>query len=205
MYAIKHLGVGVPPRSTYASSIQSWRVQLAKSLFQPSRTQQRAVVQRLRKAQIETLIREQAKLNELAHKLLGELLEMDAEVIAAKLKDEHPLTRWAAAMVAGRKRMHLEAELIDRLSDPYPQVREAAREAMIRLSRGNDFGPLPTASAKQIAQSAQAWRQWHSLQDPPERLPEYLSYPQPEPTEPPVHVAELLPPPHAEETADALE
>jgi hypothetical protein len=136
-----------------------------------------AAVQRLLKTQFEALMREQAKQAEILTKKVRELLKEDAQVIAEKLKDQQPMVRWLAALVAGRKRLHLEAELIDRLSDSYPQVREAAREALIRLSRGNDFGPLPKATAQQIAQSVQAWQQWLSLQDPPERIPEYLDRP----------------------------
>ena len=101
-----------------------------------------------------------------------------AESIAAKLHGKQPLTRLVAALVAGRKRLHVETALIDRLSDPYPQVREAARKALIRLSRGNDFGPLPKTTAKQVARSIRAWRAWYNLQDPPETVPEYLAPPQ---------------------------
>jgi hypothetical protein len=135
---------------------------------------------------------------------LQTLVKDRPEVVALKLKDPQPLTRWAAATVAGRKRLHLEAELIDRLADPAPQVREAAREALIRLSRGNDFGPQPTATTQQIAQSVQAWRQWLSLQDPPERSPEYLPRPQlAEAEEPPERAREALPRPQLAEAEDA--
>ena len=82
--------------------------------------------------------------------------------------------------MAGQKRLPLEAELIGLLSDPHPQVRQGARQALVRLSRGNDFGPLPTATAKQISQSARSWRQWLHFQDPPEPAPEYLPAPRPD-------------------------
>ena len=138
--------------------------------------------------------------------MFSAVAESGLEIVTEKLKNGEALSRWAGVQVVGRKRLHLEAELIDRISDRSPQVRQAAREALARLSCGNDFGPLPNATAKQIAQSAHAWRQWLSLQDPPERLPEYLSFPQPEETElPPVQVAELLPPPRPADADDALE
>jgi hypothetical protein len=144
------------------------------------------------------------KLARESQQALQALLKEGLEGVAAKLKDNQTLTRWAAAMVAGRKRLHLEAELIDRLADPYPQVREAAREALTRLSRGNDFGPLPKATAPQIAQSAQAWRQWLALQDRPERIPEYLPRPQlAEADETPGGIREPLPRPKFAETEDA--
>jgi hypothetical protein len=127
--------------------------------------------------------------------LLRDLAKDGLERIASKLKDEQPLVRWLAVQVAGRKRLPLERELIGLLSDPEPLVRQAAREALMRLSRGNDFGPLPTATAKQITQSLRAWRQWHSLQDPPERVPEYIACPQPAGTaDSPGRIAERVPP-----------
>jgi hypothetical protein len=162
-----------------------------------------AAINRQLQTQFETLAREQAKQNELLTRTLRDLLRENAEVIAGKLKDQQPMVRWLAAKVAGHKRLHLEAELIDRLSEPYPQVREAAREALIRLSRGNDFGPLPSATAKQIVQSVQAWRQWLSLQDPPERIPEYLPRPQlAEAEETPGIIREPLPPPQLAQAED---
>jgi hypothetical protein len=165
---------------------------------------QQEAINRQLKTQFETLAREQAKQNELLTRTLRDLLRENAEVIAGKLKDEQPAVRWLAAQAAGHKRLHLESELIDRLSDPYPQVREAARKALVRLSRGNDFGPLPSASGKEVAQSAKAWRHWLSLQDPPERIPEYLARPQLAETEgSPERVREALPSPQLTEAEDA--
>jgi hypothetical protein len=146
----------------------------------------------------------QAKMAREMAQALQTLARDGPEVVAQKLKDKQPLTRWAAVMVAGRKRLHLEAALIDRLSDPYPEVRAAAREALVRLSRGNDFGPLPSATAKEVTQSAQAWRHWLSLQDPPERIPEYLARPLLAEAEgAPDRVRETLPSPQLAEAEDA--
>jgi hypothetical protein len=79
-----------------------------------------------------------------------------------------------------------------------------AREALIRLSRGNDFGPQPTATTRQIAQAVQAWRQWLALQDPPERIPECLDRPQLAEAEgPSERVREALPSPQLTEAEDA--
>jgi hypothetical protein len=232
IYVIENLGVGVPTQSFYYRSMQTWRdslrCQLVFMLWNPEEAQNQSIALRLKRfasgmQSMERAFRQgfqaqqrrlalalNAKLNQDAvreyAKVLQELAKDGPALMKEKLKDPQPLTRWAAAMIAGRKRLHLEAELIERLSDPSPQVREAARQALIRLSRGNDFGPLPNATAKQIAQSVQAWRQWLALQNPPERLPEYLAYPQPEETERPPHrLAERLPPPHAAEVSDALE
>jgi ribosomal protein L11 methylase PrmA len=146
-----------------------------------AQVRQQQELNRMLKAQFEEMVKQsqlmQQKWNELLEQKLREMLGEDEAVIARKLRDEQPLTRWVAAQLAGRQRLHLEKELIELLTDPAPPVRQAARAALVRLSRGNDFGPLPTATATQTAQSVRAWRQWHSLQDSPERVPEYLPAP----------------------------
>lgn len=104
-------------------------------------------------------------------RLLREVAKEGAEAVRTKLKDPQPLTRWIAATIAGKKRMRLEAELIRLLMDPSPVVRQAARASLVRLSRGNDFGPPPRATAKQAASSARAWQWWYGQQDPPAASP----------------------------------
>jgi hypothetical protein len=147
----------------------------------------------------------EAKLSRELTRLLQGLGKEGPDAIARKLKDPQPLTRWVAALVTGRKRLHLEAELIERLADGVPQVRQAAREALVRLSRGNDFGPT-ASDLRQASASARAWKDWLRLQDPPESLREYLAMPRPEETEhPDTRLAEQLPFPHSEELAGALE
>jgi hypothetical protein len=137
-------------------------------------------------------------------KILQALAKEGPDVVAQKLKDKQPVTRWVAALIAARKRLHLEAQLIQLVADPDSLVRQGAREALIRLSRGNDFGPLPKATAQQIAQLAQAWRQWLALQDPPERIREYLPCPQlAEADETPGDNRELLPRPQPAQAEDA--
>jgi hypothetical protein len=123
---------------------------------------QKEVTKRV-KAQLEALAREQSQLQ----KMLRELGEESTETIAEKLRDEQPLIRWLAVQVAGRKRLPLEGALVEMLSDPVPLVREAARQALVRLSRGNDFGPTPGADAAQVAHSLRAWRQWLDYQERP--------------------------------------
>src|SRR5262249_9219754 len=66
------------------------------------------------------------------------------------------------------------------------------------------FGPLPSATAKQIAQSVQAWRHWLSLQDPPERIPEHLDRPYlAEAEQTPEVIREPLPRPQLAQAEDA--
>jgi hypothetical protein len=122
-------------------------------------------------AQLKELLRERAKASAREYLRLTEelrqLAEEGTDAIALKLHDEQPLVRWLAVQVAGRQRLPLEGYLIDLLSDPAPLVRDAARQALIRLSRGNDFGPPRNATAAQVAEAVRAWRQWYDLQDWP--------------------------------------
>lgn len=88
----------------------------------------------------------------------------DAE-IKKKLKDERAEVRAAAAKVAGNKVLRFGTELIDLLKDNEEVVRQAARQALVRLSRGADFGPKPDASEADRAKAHSQWRQWWDKQD----------------------------------------
>jgi hypothetical protein len=73
--------------------------------------------------------------------------------------------RWMAIQVVGIKRYPLERDLIDQLSDSKHAVRQAARAALVRISRGNDFGPRLKAGKSERKQAVQEWERWWSLQD----------------------------------------
>src|SRR5207245_6217599 len=94
------------------------------------------------KKQFEQFVREQAKLNELLVELLRESGNEDETAVKEKLRAADPLMRWVAIQLVGKKWMPLEKDLIGLLADPMPGVRDAARQALVRLSRGSDFGPL---------------------------------------------------------------
>jgi HEAT repeat protein len=89
-----------------------------------------------------------------------------------KLEDKDPKFRWLAATIVGRKRIHAEKELIDLLADPSPEVREVAHQALVRLARGSDFGPLPGPTNTKIQSAIKGWSGWLKRQQPPvERRP----------------------------------
>jgi hypothetical protein len=114
--------------------------------------------------QFEEMVKEQAKQNELIHKLLRQLVKEDDVVVVNKLIDPEPMQRWIAVLVSDRKRLQVEDKLIDLLDDPHPAVREAAHHALVRLGRSTDFGPPAKAKAKDIAAAQKSWREWHQLQ-----------------------------------------
>jgi hypothetical protein len=83
-----------------------------------------------------------------------------------QLKDAQPFQRFLAIHAVAKKRLPVEKELIDLLADKSPQIRQAAKHALVRLSRGNDFGPADNAAGTEIQAAQRQWRQWLSLQDP---------------------------------------
>ena len=113
-------------------------------------------------------LEEQAKQQEFIQELLRELSAEKQDYVADQLKSEMPMARWLAIQVIGNKRYHRESELTDLLMDPMPLVRMTAKQALVRLSRGNDFGPAnANASAAQWTAARAAWREWMRTQDPP--------------------------------------
>lgn len=84
--------------------------------------------------------------------------------VKARFTDERAEVRAAAARVAGEKGLRLGAELIELLGDNETAVRQAARQALVRLSRGQDFGPQPDATAEAILSAMRQWRAWWARQ-----------------------------------------
>jgi hypothetical protein len=58
----------------------------------------------------------------------------------------------------------LGEDLIDLLSDEESKVREAAHNALVRLSRGKDFGPKPDANESARTLAIKKWRDWWAKQ-----------------------------------------
>ena len=83
-----------------------------------------------------------------------------------KLSDLNPLIRWAAANQIAKKRIPAEKELIDRLNDPYLEIRQAAHQALMRIARGADLGPTFPDSEAKIKQATKRWNDWLTLQEP---------------------------------------
>jgi HEAT repeat protein len=106
---------------------------------------------------------------ELLDLLVRQLLDEKPDVLRDKLRDPNPTVRWLTAQVVGRRRLPLEPELIGLLDDREPEVVQAARQALVRLGRGTDFGPSRAASRAERRRAAERWRDWLALQDRPTR------------------------------------
>jgi hypothetical protein len=97
--------------------------------------------------------------------LVRHLSRQSRKEIKEKLKDDRVAVRAAAAQVVGKKRYPLGAELIDLLSDPAPDVRKAAHQALIKMARGKDYGPKGDRSDAERAEATKKWRAWWDRQD----------------------------------------
>jgi hypothetical protein len=102
---------------------------------------------------------------QLARDLLSRSLsKRSSDDLKAKLTDEQPEIRAAAARIVGNKKLPHGEELIDLLSDDAAEVRQAAHQALVRLSRGKDFGPKPDAKESARTEAIQKWRDWWAKQ-----------------------------------------
>jgi HEAT repeat protein len=73
------------------------------------------------------------------------------------LKDDNPDVRWAAVRVISGKQLRYAAELIAVLDDTNEEVRIAAHQALVTLSRGSDYGPDADTSPEE---AIPRWRNW---------------------------------------------
>jgi hypothetical protein len=86
--------------------------------------------------------------------------------LVGKLTDPDPLVRWLVVHFIASKRIASADQLIGLLSDDVPEVAQAARRALIHLSRGADFGPERKDGPARTKQAIQRWREWLAMQDP---------------------------------------
>jgi hypothetical protein len=73
--------------------------------------------------------------------------------------------RAAAARVIASKGLKLGSELIDLLGDDKPAVREAAHAALLKLSKGADYGPAKDATTEEREEAVKKWRAWWEKQE----------------------------------------
>jgi len=101
------------------------------------------------------------EIRKLGRDLLERHLARQGEaVVKEKLRDELVEVRLAAVRVVVARMPRLTSELIDVLADEQAEVRTAAHDALVKLSRGEDFGPAADASSEQIVAAQEKWRSW---------------------------------------------
>lgn len=118
---------------------------------------------------LQLLVREDAQLmlDQTAQlKLIEEIAAATPKVLRGKLESDDPLVRLIAIQAIASRRLPLETDLIERLNDREPAIRQAARRALIRLTRGTDFGPTPSMGKARRLRAMDKWRHWLALQKP---------------------------------------
>jgi len=92
------------------------------------------------------------------------LSRQDADKVKEYFKNDRAVVRATAARVAGTRRLALESELIDLLSDDISEVRSAAHQALVTLNPKTDFGPSPDADEGERTAAIKKWRDWWAKQ-----------------------------------------
>lgn len=101
------------------------------------------------------------EIQKLGRDLLDRHLTRQGEtVVKEKLNHELVEMRKSAMRIITARMPRLGGELIDLLGDDKEEVRAAAHEALVKLSRGQDFGPPADADKEKIAQAQAKWRNW---------------------------------------------
>jgi hypothetical protein len=90
------------------------------------------------------------------------LRDADLATIRSQLRDVNSIIRPVVIQIIAQRRLPLEGDLIELLSDP--NARSAAHDGLVRLARGTDFGPFPGASTRGIERSIEKWKHWLALQ-----------------------------------------
>jgi hypothetical protein len=96
--------------------------------------------------------------------LLRDIGREQEEDLHSKLNSDHLLVRLLAVEAVAQRRLHMEADLIERLDDKSDEVAQAARRALVQFARGTDFGPPPLAGDSQRQQAKNQWSSWLVLQ-----------------------------------------
>jgi hypothetical protein len=95
--------------------------------------------------------------------LVRHLSRQTEAVVKEKLNDERLEVRIAAIRAAVRM-PRLTGDLIDLLGEDKDEIRAAAHEVLVKISRGQDFGPSASDGKEKIDEAQTKWRSWLSRQ-----------------------------------------
>lgn len=161
IYAFSHVGAGVPndDRSRgFRGRVEAIRRQLLLKLLSGGmKLQQR---EQMKERLLALQLFQKGTLNVLMRRFSS----ANAEELSLPVSNYDPWVRFLAIQSIGWRRLHLESDLIKRLNDPDPVVRDAAHTSLIQVARGTDFGPYPGSSRRGINRSIEKWQQWPALQ-----------------------------------------
>jgi hypothetical protein len=92
------------------------------------------------------------------------LIRQSASHVLEKLSDDAVEVRKSAIRVLSAKHPDLVSKVIDRLTDENAEVRAEARGALVKRSKGEDFGPGATAGKAEQLDAQKKWRAWWNRQ-----------------------------------------
>lgn len=81
-------------------------------------------------------------------------------VLKQALKHQNPMYRYAGALAIGNRKLAMQEELIGLLQDEDVYVQQMARQSLVKMSKGQDFGPLPGCACSDEEGAIQQWRDW---------------------------------------------
>ena len=87
------------------------------------------------------------------------------EQLIETLGSTDPEERWAAVVAMGNRRVPCYRQLIGLLRDEDRLVRRDAKDALVRLADGLDFGPADDHDAEATDLAVTKWTRWVRLQD----------------------------------------
>jgi hypothetical protein len=76
------------------------------------------------------------------------------------LKSDDPSERWTAAAVVRQRRLPYHEELIELLADPDVTIRWEARQTLVQLAGGVDYGPDEDAGQREVQRAVEQWTDW---------------------------------------------
>jgi HEAT repeat protein len=95
--------------------------------------------------------------------VLGRIERQSDEQLRDTLTSGDANTRWAAALAIRSRGLPYYEGLIEALRDPDSSVRGEARQALVQLADGHDYGPDDTADQAAVDLSIARWEQWQKL------------------------------------------
>jgi len=84
----------------------------------------------------------------------------EPEALVARFADADSTKRWAAVAVARARRLPVPDKLISLLRDANADIQQEARQALVELAGGWDFGPPPSADEAELNRATAGWTKW---------------------------------------------
>jgi len=84
----------------------------------------------------------------------------EPDALTARFADADSTKRWAAVAAARARKLPVPDKLISLLRDASDDIRQEARQALVELAGGWDFGPPPSADEAEVNRATAGWTKW---------------------------------------------